>query len=480
MHPPIPDNAPSAATEPARMESLLARQREAYGGSPMPTLAERSRHLMTLKTLLVEHKDALAEAVSADFTARSADETLFAEIMPCVQSIDYTLKHLRRWMKPDCRWPGLHFLPARTFVVYQPLGVVGIMVPLNYPVHLAVLPLVTALAAGNRAMLKLSESTPRTAALLGEILRRGFDETQVAVVTGEADVAAAFSRLPFDHLLFTGSMPVGKQVMRAAADNLTPVTLELGGKSPAIIADDIPLEDIIDRICFAKTLNAGQTCVAPDYVLVPRGKLDTFIQLFKATFRTMYPTLNDNPDYTSVVNARSHQRLQDWLKDAGEKGARIEKTSEEIITDGTFRMALRLVAEVTDDMTIMREEVFGPILPVVPYDRIDEALDYVRQRPRPLALYLFTYDRALQARVTANTHAGSMCVNDAMIQVGVDALPFGGIGPSGMGHYHGHEGFLTMTKAKSVLSKGKFNSTKFMYPPYGSAIQKWMVKWLTR
>jgi len=480
MNPQIPANTPPETADPARMESLFARQREAYARAPMPALEERKRHLSTLKALLVEHADALAAAINADFTARSADETLLAEIMPGVQSIDYALRRLRGWMRPGHRWPGLHFLPSAAYVVYQPLGVVGIMAPFNYPVHLAVVPLVAALAAGNRAMIKMSELTPRTAALVAEMLRKGFAEEQVAVVTGEADVAAAFSRLPFDHLLFTGSIPVGKHVMRAAADNLTPVTLELGGKSPAIIADDIPLEDIIDRLCFAKSMNAGQTCVAPDYVLLPRGKVEAFIRLYRAAFAAMYPTLDGNPDYTSLVNARSRQRLRDWLQDAEAKGAGIEKLGDEAITDGSFRMPMHLVTGVTDDMKIMQEELFGPVLPLLPYDRIDEALDYVGRRPRPLALYLFTYDRALQARVETHTHAGSMCVNDAMIQVGVDSMPFGGVGASGMGHYHGYEGFLTMSKAKSVLRKGRLNSMTFMYPPYGRAIQQWMLKWLTR
>jgi len=470
---------PSHDSELGRMQAIFARQRQAYDAAPMPSLDERRQQLSRLKALMIKHKEAIAQAVSDDFSARSADETLFADVMPCVQNINYTLKRLRRWMKPSSRHAGLHFLPARARVIYQPLGVVGIMVPFNYPVNLAVEPLIAALAAGNRAMIKMSEFTPRIATLLGEMLLEAFDEDRVAVVTGEVEIAVAFAKLPFDHLLFTGSIPVGKHVMRAAAENLTPVTLELGGKSPALIADDIPLADIMDRLCFAKSVNAGQTCVAPDYVLIPRAKLESFIDLYTATFRTMYPTVNANSDYTSVVNGRSYQRLQDWLKDAAEKGARIEKTSDEPINDGTFRMPLHLVTQVTDDMKVMQEELFGPILPVVPYDTIEDALDFVKRRPRPLALYLFTYDRALQERVTTHTHAGSMCINDALIQVGVDDLPFGGIGPSGMGHYHGQEGFLTMSKAKSVLSKGRFNSMKLMYPPYGRTIQKWLQKWLT-
>ena len=255
------------------------------------------------------------------------------------------------------------------------------MVPFNYPLGLGVEPLITALAAGNRAMLKMSELTPRFAGLLGEILRKGFDEDRVAVITGEVDIAKAFSELPFDHLLFTGSIPVGKHVMRAAAENLTPVTLELGGKSPVIIADDIPLDDIIDRIVFAKSLNGGQTCVAPDYVLIPRAKMRPFLDAFKTTFKQMYPAVNGNPDYTSVINQKNYQRLQDWLLDAAQKGAHIEKVSEEIIDDGTYRMVPHLVTEVTDEMKIMQEELFGPILPVLPYDSLDEALSLCRQPP---------------------------------------------------------------------------------------------------
>ena len=477
-----PETLPAtfAYTSPDQLAELFARQRQAYGADPMPSLEERLRHLDTLKGLLLEHRDPMARAIDADFGARSLTETLVAEVMPCIEHIGYVRKRLRRWMKPSRRHVGLHFQPARAQVVYQPLGVVGIMVPFNYPLNLGIEPLIAALAAGNRAMLKMSELTPHFAALLRDILREGFDEDRVAVITGEVDLARAFSALPFDHLLFTGSIPVGKHVMRAAAENLTPVTLELGGKSPAIIADDIPLDDIMDRLVFAKSLNAGQTCVAPDYVLVPRAKLRPFLDGFKATFNRRYPRLGGNHDYTSVINRRAWERLQEWLKDAEEKGARIEKVTEETIDDGTHRMAPCLVTEVTDAMTIMQEELFGPILPVLPYDGLDAALAYVSARPRPLALYLFTYDKALQERVALRTHAGSMAIKEALLQVGIDDLPFGGIGPSGMGQYHGHEGFLTFSKAKSVLTKGLLNSMKLLYPPYGQAVQTWILKWLIR
>ena len=464
----------------ARLDQIFRRQQLAFGHDPMPSLEERKRHLKTLKTLLLQHQDRIAQAISADFTARSTNETLLAEIMPCIQHIDYVLRRLGRWMRPSARHVSLHFQPARAKVIYQPLGVVGIMVPFNYPLSLGIEPLIAAVTAGNRAMIKMSEFTPHIGELLAEILRKGFDENRVAVIIGEVDVARAFSELPFDHMLFTGSIPVGRHVMRTAADNLTPVTLELGGKSPVIIADDIPLDDIIDRIVFAKSVNAGQTCVAPDYVLLPRLKMRPFLDAFTTTFNRMYPSLNSNPDYTSVINQRNYQRLQDWLRDAEQKGAHVETVTDEIIDDGTYRMAPHLVTEVTDEMKIMQEELFGPILPVLAYDSLDEALAFVTRRPRPLALYLFSYDKALQERVMTQTHAGSMAINEALLQVGVDDLPFGGIGPSGMGEYHGHEGFLTMSKAKSVLIKGRLNSTKFMYPPYGRAIQQWILRLLIR
>ena len=461
-----------------RLRQLFSQQQAAFAKDPMPSLETRRRHLLTLRGLLLKHREAITAAIHADFTARSATETLIAEIISPAEQITYVLKRLKGWMRPSRRRVGLQFQPARALVMYQPLGVVGIMVPFNYPVNLAIEPLIAALAAGNRALIKMSEFTPRTAEVLTEMLREGFPENHVAVITGEADVASAFSELPFDHLLFTGSTRVGRQVMRAAAQHLTPVTLELGGKSPVIIADDIPLADIIERLVFAKSFNAGQTCVAPDYLLVPREKMDALLDAYVETFQRLYPTLNNNPDVTSIIHQRHYQRLEDWLRDAGEKGAVIRKVSDESITDGSFRMVTHLLTNVTDDMTVMREELFGPILPVIPYDSMEEALEFVRRRPRPLALYLFSYDKSLQERVMARTHAGSMAINEAMLQVGIDDLPFGGIGPSGMGQYHAHEGFLTMSKAKPVLIKGRLNSMKLMYPPYGRGLQAKLFKWL--
>jgi len=458
-----------SSLETARLLSVFERQQLVFQAHPCPTAEERLQALEALHDLLANHQPALIEAISEDFGNRSADETRLAEIMPSLQGIDHAKRHLRRWMKPSRRRVGLAFQPASARVVYQPLGVVGIIVPWNYPLYLAIGPLIGALAAGNRVMLKLSEATPATGALLRELLAQIFPEDQVAVILGEVDTAVAFSRLPFDHLLFTGSTQVGRQVMRAAAENLTPVTLELGGKSPAIVSAGVPLADAAERIAFGKTLNAGQTCVAPDYVLVPRPRLDGFVDAYRQAVRRFYPQLIDNPDYTSLINARQQARLQGYLDDARAKGARLLPLFEQ---GQGRRMPQHLLLDVTDDMQVMQDEIFGPLLPVVPYDSLDEALAYVAARPRPLALYYFGYDKAEQRHVLRHSHSGGVCLNDTLLHVAQDDLPFGGIGPSGMGHYHGHEGFLTFSKAKGVFAKQRINAARLIYPPYGKALQR--------
>ena len=451
------------------LPALLEQQRRAFQADPYPSAADRVQWLDALHRLLASNQQAIIEAISADFGNRSADETRLAEIMPSLHGIHYARRRLRRWMKPARRSVGLAFQPASAKVVYQPLGVVGIIVPWNYPLYLTIGPLIGALAAGNRVMLKMSESTPATGLLLKDLLAQIFPEDQVAVVLGEADVGIAFSRLPFDHLLFTGSTSIGRQVMRAAAENLTPVTLELGGKSPAIVSTTVPLDDAAERIAFGKTLNAGQTCVAPDYVLVPRARLDGFIEAYRQVTRRFYPQLADNPDYTSIINARQHARLQDYLDDAQAKGARLLPLFEQ---GQERRMPHHLLLDVNDEMRVMQNEIFGPLLPVVPYDDLEQALAYVNARPRPLALYYFGYDKAEQQTVLNRTHSGGVCLNDTLLHVAQDDLPFGGVGPSGMGHYHGHEGFLTFSKAKGVFIKQRFNAARMIYPPYGKALQK--------
>lgn len=460
-----------------QMESTFALQRTAFAGNPMPSAEQRIQWLKTLRQLLVQEKEALIRAISEDFSNRSADETLLAELMPSLHGIDYAIRRIRKWMKPSRRRVGLQFMPASARVIYQPLGVVGIIVPWNYPLFLAAGPLTGALAAGNRVMIKMSESTPATSQLVKELLARVFPEDLVSVVPGEAEVGMAFSKLPFDHLLFTGATGIGKHVMRAAAENLTPVTLELGGKSPAIVSADVPLEHAAERIAFGKTLNAGQTCVAPDYVLVPRARVDGFVSAYRDAVQRFYPQLADNPDYTAIINERQLARLNSYLQDAEEKGARIIPLYPQ--SQGR-RLAHSLVLDVSDDMKLMQEEIFGPLLPVLPYDRLEDALAYVNARPRPLALYYFGYDRHEQQRVLHETHSGGACLNDTLLHVAQDDMPFGGVGPSGMGHYHGHEGFLTFSKAKGVFIKQRFNAARLIYPPYGKRIQQLVYKLFVR
>ncbi|MDX9687082.1 coniferyl aldehyde dehydrogenase [Halopseudomonas formosensis] len=467
----------SFPSQTVALETLLARQRAAFLADPMPSVAARRGWLKALRQVLVEQQHALTSAVSRDFGNRSVDETLFAELLPCLQSIDHVSRHLPRWMKPSRRPLGLAFQPGSAQVVYQPLGVVGVIVPWNYPLFLAIGPLVGALAAGNRVMIKMSESTPETSQLVRDLLARVFPEDQVAVVLGEADVGAAFARLPFDHLLFTGATSIGRHILHAAADNLTPVTLELGGKSPAIVSRDVPLEDAAERIAFGKTMNAGQTCVAPDYVLVPRDRIEGFVEAYRRVIQRFYPQLADNPDYTSIINARQQARLYSYLEDARARGARVVP----LFSEGQDRrLPPTLLLDVNDDMRVMQDEIFGPLLPVVPYAHIDEAIAYINARPRPLALYYFGYDRQEQQRVIARTHSGGVGINETLLHVAVCDLPFGGIGPSGMGHYHGHEGFLTFSKAKAVLRKPRLNATRVLYPPYGRTMQKLLRRLLIR
>ena len=459
------------------LDRLFAAQRAAYAANPMPPAAQRQQWLKSLRDLLSSERQALIDAISTDFSHRSADETLLAELMPSLHGIHYASRHLKGWMKTSRRKVGMAFQPASAKVVYQPLGVVGVIVPWNYPLYLAIGPLVGALAAGNRVMLKLSESTPATGQLLKQLFARVFPEDLVCVVLGEADVGVAFSRLRFDHLLFTGATSIGKHVMRAAAENLTPVTLELGGKSPAIVSHDVPLKDAAERIAFGKTLNAGQTCVAPDYVLVPEDRVGGFVEAYRQAVQGFYPTLADNPDYTAIINERQLARLNGYISDATSKGALLIPLFEH---GQGRRMPHSLLLNVSDEMTVMQDEIFGPLLPIVPYQDLQQAFAYINQRPRPLALYYFGYDKREQHRVLHETHSGGVCLNDTLLHVAQDDMPFGGIGPSGMGHYHGHEGFLTFSKAKGVLIKQRFNASRLIYPPYGKSIQKLIQKLFIR
>ncbi|MFM5135020.1 coniferyl aldehyde dehydrogenase [Aeromonas rivipollensis] len=451
------------------------RLKQACQAHPMPSLEQRRNRLSALKGALLAHKQPLCDALALDYGQRSDYDSLVADILPCVMQINYSLKRLKGWMRPARRHPGLLLAPARVEVHYQPLGVIGIMVPWNFPVMLSLGPLIGAIAAGNRAMIKLSEFTPHTNAVLRTLLAQVFGDDEVVVIEGDAGLAAAFSTLPFDHLLFTGSTAVGRLVMAAAAPQLTPLTLELGGKSPCLIAPDMPLALAVERMIFGKSLNAGQICVAPDYVLLPRGQEQAFIEAYQAHFRRLYPKGLDSPDYGSIINRAQYERLTAWLAEAKQAGAQVHPCASPARDDGARRLVPHLLTEVPGHCQLMQQEIFGPLLPLVPYDSLDEALAYIAARPRPLACYLMSLDPALQSRLIRETHAGGMAINECLFQVAADDAPFGGIGPSGMGHYHGHEGFLTFSKAKTVLRRGRFSAGTLIHPPYRRWYQRLMM-----
>jgi coniferyl-aldehyde dehydrogenase len=463
------------------LPQILQQQQQAFVQQPYPEREQRLAALQALKQVLLEGYPQLLNAMSRDFGHRSDYDSLLADILPVLNYLKYCQRNLARWMKPQRRHSGLLLAPSSIKVHYQPKGVCGILVPWNFPVMLSLSPLISALAAGNRVMLKLSEFTPATNQVLRQLLSQAFDESQVAVVEGDANVAAAFAALPFDHLLFTGATGVGKSVMQAAAHNLTPVTLELGGKSPAIIADDMPLAAAVERLLYGKTLNAGQTCVAPDYILCPQAKVAEFVRLWQTAFQQMYPDFAGNADYSFIINDRHQQRLLGLLNDAQAKGAicvpacgKLEALTQQ------RQWPTVLVTEVTDKMEIMQQEIFGPLLPIIGYQTLPQAVDYIRQKPRPLALYLLTFSRQLQQQLLQQTHSGGVCINDSLYHVAADDAPFGGIGPSGMGHYHGVEGFLEFSHARTVLYKGRFNPARLMQPPYHRWWQKLLLQYLLR
>lgn len=461
------------ASEIAKIKLIFSKQKQAFSECPYPRVSLRIAQLKKLKQVVVEIQQDIIEALSADFGHRSHDETRIAELLTFVEGIKSTIKQLEQWAKPDKRKVSLLFMPASNKVVYQPLGVVGIIVPWNYPLFLSLGPLIGALSAGNRVMIKLSEFTPHFNACLKQSLAEVFAEDQVSVITGEVAISSEFSALPFDHLFFTGSTPVGRIVMASAAKNLTPVTLELGGKSPVIISADFDIKIAAERICFGKSLNAGQTCVAPDYILCPNDKKEEFIEAYAEAFFRMYPNFSESLDYSSIINDQQYHRLQGLLQQAEAQGAKLIKISSTTKTAVQPRkMAPILIDDVQDDMRIMQEELFGPLLPIIGYTELNEAIDYINKRPRPLALYIFSFDKKVQDNIVYNTHSGGVCINNTMTHLAQDDMPFGGIGQSGMGCYHGHEGFLTFSKAKGIHKIGRVNSAKMILPPYDSVIHR--------
>jgi coniferyl-aldehyde dehydrogenase len=461
----------------ARMQAVFKAQRDEYQIKPEWDLVERKHRLKLLKKAFLANKEALVAALSADYGHRSRYDSLYADILPTVAQFNYTLARMAKWMKPSRRSAGLLLAPAKVTVHYQALGVVGIVVPWNFPINLAVVPLITNIAAGNRVMLKMSEFTPRTNAVLKQIITSVFNPVDVALVEGETALSTAFTQLPFDHLLFTGSTQVGKHVMRAAAENLTPVTLELGGKSPVVVAPDMDISEAVSRIMLGKSLNSGQICVAPDYILCPRDKVEAFVNAYRNEFNRRYPDAMNNLDYTSIIDERQYSRLKSWLEDAREKGARIEEmVSGSSLDDLQHRMMPHLLLDASAEMQVMQSEIFGPLLPIIPYDTITDAIAYIKSKPHPLALYIMSFDKQVQQQIQRATISGGIAINDTIMQVAAEDAPFGGVGSSGMGHYHGIEGFRTLSKARTVLQQGKFYTTRFIHPPYGHWLQNIILK----
>ena len=464
------------------LTATLVRQRAAFLRDGPPSLARRRSDLMKLKDAIWKHREDFVAAINTDFGHRSRQETILFDLASVVDGINYLRRNLRRWMRPERRRVDLAFFPASNWVLYQPLGVVGIISPWNYPVALALMPLATAFAAGNRAMIKPSELTPQTPASMKSVLGEFFADDQVAVVTGDASVGIEFSRLPFDHLLFTGSTSVGRSIMRAASDNLTPVTLELGGKSPAIIESGAWLSTAALRIAYGKLANGGQTCIAPDYVLVAQQEVDAFVDAYEKAVAKLYPNIASNPDYTSIVNDHHYARLTSLLEDARNQGARVIEVARPTQPGGMTHprtMVPTVVLNVTNEMNVMRDEIFGPILPIVPYRDLENAIGYVNSRPRPLALYFFGPNGPGRRLVLERTTSGGVSINETNLHYAQEDIPFGGIGPSGMGAYHGYEGFKTLSHAKGIFEQARFNFTDAIRPPFGRLFER-VIGFLTR
>ncbi len=473
-------NAPifnlDAMMMPAEFKHCFDAQRAAYLADPEPTHAARSADLKALARLLKENRDALVAAINLDYGNRSEFETLSAEYFVALETIQNAAKNLKRWMKPQKRHVDFLTYPgAKNRVIPQPLGVVGVIVPWNFPLNLSFAPLAAIFAAGNRAMVKMSENSRHLAALLARLSPQYFPEDKLKFFEDGGGRGPAFSSLPFDHLLFTGSGATGRAVMASAARNLTPVTLELGGKSPAIVGPDFPIKAAAERIMWAKMLNAGQICTNVDYVFLPEGTVPEFVEHCKRLVAERYPNLN-GADYTSIIDARSFTRLQGALDDARAKGATLVNLAERQTLDAELRkFAPHLVLDATEDMQLMQREIFGPILPVRTYRDKQEVADYVNARDRPLAIYPFTHDRELQQFYISRVMSGGVSVNEALLHVSQHDLPFGGVGSSGMGHYHSQEGFNTFSKLRPVFYQGRFSVIQMLFqPPYAGRARNFL------
>jgi coniferyl-aldehyde dehydrogenase len=448
---------------------LLALQRAAHRQDGAPDAVTRRDRLNRLETLVTDHADAFAAAISEDFGNRSATETALFETVGAINAIRHARRHLARWMKPERRAVGRNFWPGKAYLRHEPLGVIGIVSPWNYPLLLALSPLVDAIAAGNRAILKPSEATPRFSALLATAVAAHFAPAEVAVVTGGPDVGAAFAALDWDHLLFTGSTAIGRKVARAAAEGLVPLTLELGGKSPAIICPSASFAKSATAIAWGKFVNAGQTCIAPDYVLAPASEFRSIAEAIIAEVRRFYPDLG--ADYSSLISARAFDRLDGQVREAVAAGA-IAIAHGASADRAARRYPPTIIVAPSIDIALMQEEIFGPVLPIIAYDDLDEALAFVADRPHPLALYCFAKRQAEIDHVLSRSQSGGVTVNGTLVHIGQESLPFGGVGASGMGGYHGRAGFDRLTHARGVFRAGWINPLKLLFPPYGKRARR--------
>lgn len=464
-----------------QMHQVFNNQKSAYQRNPNPSANTRIDRINRVIDLITSNQKELINATSVDFGHRSSHQAQIADIMATLNSLKYSRDHLKDWMKADTKpvMKPLSWFGARAKVHYQPKGVVGNLSTWNFPVYVSLVPLAGILAAGNHCMIKLSELTPATSELTFQLLQQYFDESEVAGVLGGPEAGAEFSSLPFDHLMFTGGTHIGRSVMRSASANLTPVTLELGGKSPVVISRSADLKMTAERIINGKIINMGQVCLSPDYCFVPEESRDELVQHMKDHFGNLFPTYLNNPDCTSVVNQRHYQRILDYLEDAVQKGAQVEALNpagESHLQQkkSCHRLPLHLVWNVNNDMKIMQQEIFGPAICIQTYRSMDEAVNYINAHPRPLALYYFGRDATEERRMVEETHSGGIAINDVMTHVSCEELPFGGIGPSGMGYYHGHEGFLTFSHKKSVYRQSRVNFMALagMLPPYTNKLQK--------
>lgn len=460
------------------MGAILAKQKAANIRDGIPSAEQREAWIDKSIDLLVTHGEALSKAMAEDFGHRSIDQSNFTDIAGSIGALKFSRKHLRKWMRPEKRkveFP-LGLLGSKAQIQYQPKGVIGVISPWNFPVNLTFAPLANVFAAGNRAMIKPSEFTEKTSDLMAELIAKYYTEEEVAVVTGGPDVGAMFTKLPFDHMIFTGATSIAHHVMRAAADNLVPLTLELGGKSPVILGKSANVEKAANRIMAGKTLNAGQICLAPDYAFVPEEKTGEFVGAAQAAVGKMFAEgLKDNDDYTSVVNQRHYDRLNSYLDDAREKGAEvieINPKDENFSQQPHHKMAPHIVLNPTDDMKVMQDEIFGPILPLKSYKETTDAVAYINDHPRPLGLYYFGDDAGERDMVLNNTTSGGVTVNDVIFHVAQEDLPFGGVGPSGMGAYHGRDGFFEFSHKKAIYTQTGNEILAMMRPPYTDKFRK--------